>query len=127
MGINVLWVPGKEGGAADSLGARDPKPGRDDRREGKIKEIREAKVESVVIETAPTEVAAVAAVFIFRDPGRAPSSGPGRSTISSASPSTASRERTSPLPPRHHLRRTAGRRGRRRRLRGRMQALVTWR
>jgi thioredoxin reductase (NADPH) len=70
MGIKVLWVPGKEGGAADSPGGRDLESrGVTIRREGKIREIRgEAKVESVVIETAAgPEVAAVAAVFIFRE------------------------------------------------------------
>ena len=70
MGIKVLWVPGKEGGAADSPGARDLESrGVTIRREGRIREIRgEAKVESVVIETAAgPEVAAVAAVFIFRE------------------------------------------------------------
>ncbi|RPI99026.1 MAG: FAD-binding protein [Candidatus Aminicenantes bacterium] len=70
MGIKVLWVPGKEGGAADSPGARDLESrGVTIRREGKIREIRgEAKVESVVIETAAgPEVAPVAAVFIFRE------------------------------------------------------------
>ncbi|MGZ5497182.1 MAG: NAD(P)/FAD-dependent oxidoreductase [Candidatus Aminicenantales bacterium] len=70
MGITVLWVPGRPGGAADSPKARDlENRGVKIRREAKIKEIRgDARVESVVIETpSGQEVAEVAAVFIFRE------------------------------------------------------------
>lgn len=70
LGISVLWVPGRPGGPADSPRARAlENRGVKIRREAKIKEIRgETRVESVVIETpAGSEVADVAAVFIFRE------------------------------------------------------------
>ena len=70
MGVKVLWVPGRPGGVGETPKARAlESQGVTLRREGKVKEILgEAKVESVVIETASgTEVAAVAAVFIFRE------------------------------------------------------------
>ncbi len=70
MGCQVLWVPGKEGGAADSPEARALEGrGLTIRRQGKIKEVRgDSKVDAVVIETAAgQEVVPVAAVFIFRE------------------------------------------------------------
>ena len=70
MGVKVVWVPGKPGGAADTDGARALEgQGVTIRRDGKIKGINgEHRVESVVIETsAGTEVVEVAAVFIFRE------------------------------------------------------------
>ncbi len=70
MGITVLWVPGRQGGAADSPAARALEDrGVIIRREGKIKEIRgDARVESVVVESAAVlDVFTVAAVFIFRE------------------------------------------------------------
>lgn len=70
MGCQVLWVPGKGGGAADSPEARALEGrGLTIRREGKIKEVRgDSKVEAVVIETrSGREVVPVSAVFIFRE------------------------------------------------------------
>ena len=70
MGCKVLWVPGKPGGAADSPAARAlEERGVTIRREGKITEIRgDARVESVIVETATgREAVAVAAVFVFRE------------------------------------------------------------
>ena len=70
MGITVLWVPGRPGGAADSPEAKALEDrGVIIRREGKIKEIRgDARVESVVVESAAvSDVFTVAAVFIFRE------------------------------------------------------------
>jgi len=70
MGITVLWVPGRHGGAADSPAAKALEDrGVIIRREGRIKEIRgEGRVESVVVESAAVlDVFTVAAVFIFRE------------------------------------------------------------
>lgn len=70
MGVKVVWVPGRAGGAADSPAARAlEEKGVTIRREGKIKEIRgEARIEGVVVESAAgPEVIPVAAVFIFRE------------------------------------------------------------
>ena len=70
MGINVLWVPGHPGGAADSPKAKALEDlGVIIRRDGKVKEIRgEGRVESVVVESAEVvDVFTVAAVFIFRE------------------------------------------------------------
>jgi thioredoxin reductase (NADPH) len=70
MGCQVLWVPGKPGGAADSPEARALEGrGVTIRRDGKVKEIRGgANVENVLIESASgPEAVPVAAVFIFRE------------------------------------------------------------
>jgi len=70
MGCQVLWVPGKPGGAADSREARTLEGrGVTIRRDGKVKEIRGgANVEDVLIESASgPEAVTVAAVFIFRE------------------------------------------------------------
>jgi thioredoxin reductase (NADPH) len=70
MGVKVLWVPGKPGGAADTDKARSLEgQGVTIRRDGKVKQINgEGQVESIVIESAAgAEVVAVAAVFIFRE------------------------------------------------------------
>lgn len=70
MGCQVLWVPGKPGGAADSPEARALEGrGVTIRRDGKVKEIRGgANVEDVLIESASgPEAVPVAAVFIFRE------------------------------------------------------------
>jgi len=70
MGINVLWVPGHPGGAADSPKAKALEDlGVIIRRDGKVKEIRgEGRVESVVVESVEVvDVFTVAAVFIFRE------------------------------------------------------------
>jgi thioredoxin reductase (NADPH) len=70
MGIRVLWVPGRQGGAADSPEARGLEDrGVTIRREGAIKEIRgPERVEGVLVESASgSEVVPVAAVFIFRE------------------------------------------------------------
>ena len=70
MGCQVLWVPGKPGGAADSPEARALEGrGVTIRRDGKVKEIRGGtNVEDVLIESASgPEAVPVAAVFIFRE------------------------------------------------------------
>jgi thioredoxin reductase (NADPH) len=70
MGCQVLWVPGKPGGAADSPEARALEGrGVTIRRDGKVKEIRGgANVENVLIESASgPEAVPVAAVFILRE------------------------------------------------------------
>ncbi len=70
MGVNVVWVPGKAGGAVDSPAARALEDGGVTvRREAKIKGIRgQDRVEAVVLEgPAGPEVVPVAAVFVFRE------------------------------------------------------------
>jgi thioredoxin reductase (NADPH) len=70
MGCNVLWVPGRAGGAADSEAAKALEGrGVTIRRGAKVKEIRgENRVEAILLESAGgPETLAVAAVFIFRE------------------------------------------------------------
>jgi len=70
MGVGVVWVPGRSGGAADAPAARALEDrGVAIRREARIREIRGlTRVEGVVLETpAGPEELAVAAVFIFRE------------------------------------------------------------
>ncbi len=70
MGVKVVWVPGKAGGAADTPEARALEAkGVVVRREAKVKEVRgQDRVEAAVLETpAGPEVLPVAAVFVFRE------------------------------------------------------------
>lgn len=70
MGVKVVWVPGKAGGAADTPEARELEAkGVVVRRDAKVKEVRgQDRVEAAVLETpAGPEVVPVAAVFIFRE------------------------------------------------------------
>lgn len=70
MGVKVVWVPGRTGGAAETPAARAlEEKGVTIRREGKISEIRgQFRVEDVIVESAGgAEVLPVAAVFIFRE------------------------------------------------------------
>jgi thioredoxin reductase (NADPH) len=70
MGVKVVWVPGRSGGAAETQAARAlEEKGVAIRREAKIKEIRgQLRVEGIVVESAAgPEVLPVAAVFIFRE------------------------------------------------------------
>jgi thioredoxin reductase (NADPH) len=70
MGVKVVWVPGKPGGAADGPEARALEAqGADIRRGAKVKEIRgENRVEGVVVDSpSGVETIAVPAVFVFRE------------------------------------------------------------